>query len=383
MHLFLASADAEPELRAELAEVFPGVSVCEVSPLLFGIDAAPASQSDPWPQLVFSRQLLPNARVVRAESIRAWAAMIADAVMGVVPEDQPWTLHIEPHYGAQARHHIGARAWHSASRQPTAGTQRAETASSAPAAEAGRHRCKLIRDSLIEVLQKRRRHLLRRLRCEEGAFSAGESLVQVLLTAPEAGFISVATAPLPFEQRHVLSPFRKGEVPIASDKEAPSRAFAKLVEAEMRLGRMIQAGESCIDLGASPGSWTYTAVCRGAQVIAVDRSPLRADLMQSALVHFHQGDAFTFAPPKSVDWLICDVIATPEQSAGLLLEWLKHGWCRRFIVTIKLKDSSGGAVLADLKRRLPPLTSDLFLLRLCANKKEACAFGVAAPRKPV
>ena len=85
---------------------------------------------------------------------------------------------------------------------------------------------------------------MRRLRPEPGAFTANDSLVQVLLTSPDMGIMSVAVAPLPFEQRHLVSPFPKGELPVASDKAAPSRAFAKLVEAEIRLGREIQMGET-------------------------------------------------------------------------------------------------------------------------------------------
>jgi 23S rRNA (cytidine2498-2'-O)-methyltransferase len=244
--------------------------------------------------------------------------------------------------------------------------------------EAGRHRCRLIREALVETLQKKRRHLLRHLRGEPAHFTAGDSLVQLLLSAPDAGFISVAAAPAPFEQRHLLSPFPNGEVPIASDKTAPSRAFAKLVEAELRLGRAIQAGETCVDLGASPGSWTYAAVARGARVIAVDRSPLREDLMRNRRVEFKRGDAFRFQARRPVDWLLCDVIAAPERTAELLLGWLRRKWCRHFIVTLKLKDAAGADVLALLKRELPPLTRELFLTRLCANKKELCAFGSAA-----
>ena len=59
-------------------------------------------------------------------------------------------------------------------------------------------------------------------------------------------------------------------------------------EAEARLGRRIAPGDRCVDLGASPGSWTYVAVTRGARVTAVDRSELRPDLMQSRQVRFHR-----------------------------------------------------------------------------------------------
>jgi 23S rRNA (cytidine2498-2'-O)-methyltransferase len=246
-----------------------------------------------------------------------------------------------------------------------------------PEADAGRHRCQLIREALVESLQRKRRQLLRQLRREPVPFAANDSLVQLLLTAPDAGFISVAVAPMPSEQRHLVSPFPKGEVAVASDQTAPSRAFAKLLEAELRLGRAIKAGETCVDLGASPGSWPYIAVKRGARVIAVDRSPLREDLMRSRQVDFRLGDAFCFQPPRPVDWLWCDVIAAPERTMELLREWLRRGWCRRFVVTVKLKDAPGADTLALMKRELPPLTRELFIARLCANKKEVCAFGSA------
>jgi 23S rRNA (cytidine2498-2'-O)-methyltransferase len=250
--------------------------------------------------------------------------------------------------------------------------------------------------------------LLRNLRREPVPFTAKDSLVQLLLTAPGAGCISVAVAPMPFEQRHLVSPFTKGEVPVVSDKAAPSRAFAKLLEAEKRLGHGIQAGETCVDLGAAPGSWTYVALNRGARVIAVDRSPLREDLMRNRQVEFQPGDAFRFRPPRPVDWLLCDVIAAPERTAALLLEWLRCGWCRHFVVTLKLgewqrpnqgrasvpaspnfceRPSDQGSrgrspspwndALAMLKRELSPLTRELWLTRLCANKREVCAFGSA------
>ncbi len=242
----------------------------------------------------------------------------------------------------------------------------------------GSSRCQLIRETLIELLERRRRHLGRWLRHRDASFFPDESLVQLLLVSPDEGFLSIAPAPAPFQLRHVISCFSGGEVPLATDKEAPSRAFAKLVEAEARMGRRIARGETCVDLGASPGSWTYVAARRGAHVTAVDRAELRGDLMQRANVSFQRGDAFRFRPAAPVDWLLCDVIAAAERSAELLLRWLRERCCQRFIVTLKLDDAHSGEVLAQLKRELPPLTSELWLSRLCANKKEVCAFGALA-----
>ncbi|HEY6168762.1 MAG TPA: SAM-dependent methyltransferase, partial [Verrucomicrobiae bacterium] len=208
------------------------------------------------------------------------------------------------------------------------------------------------------------------------------SLVQLLLTAPDCGWISVAPAPMPFQFRRVMSPFPKGEIPMASDKAAPSRAFAKLVEAEQRMGIRIDPGETCVDLGASPGSWSYVAIQRGARVIAVDRSPLRDDLMRNPRLTFHPGDAFKFTPDVPPDWLLCDVIAAPERSIELLLDWIRPRRARRFVVTIKFKGHGDYAQLERLKHALPPLCDEFFLTRLCANKNEACAFGVVASGPP-
>lgn len=200
--------------------------------------------------------------------------------------------------------------------------------------------------------------------------------MQLYLTSPESGYLSVSIAPLPHTLRRNVWPFDKGELPIASDKAAPSRAFAKLVESEQRLGIRIEKGDTVVDLGACPGSWTYVAVHREAKVISVDRSPLRDDLMEHPRVTFIQGDAFKHTPPQPVDWLICDVIATPDRSIALLLDWVKTKRCRRFIVSLKFKGSEEYAKIDQLKTELPALCSDFYLARLCANKNEVCAFGV-------
>lgn len=293
--------------------------------------------------LVFARQTLPNAEVVEAASINAWADRLVQAVLGTLPEGQPWRLHIVPVYGE---------------------------------GPAGQNRCQLILASFRERLQKRRRSLLRALVEKEGAFAPDESFVQLYLLAPDRGVLSTAVAPLPVEARRNVWSFPRGELPVAVDKAAPSRAFAKLVEAEQRLGERITAGQTVVDLGACPGSWSYVAIHRGARVTSVDRSPVRDDLLHHRRLTFVQGDAFKFTPEQPVDWLVCDVIAAPERSIELLLNWIKNGHARRFIVSIKFKGSSEYPLLDPLKAELAALCREHGLTRLCANKNEACAFGV-------
>ncbi len=341
MHYLLTDNDAEPFLIEELRRGFPPARHERRAPALVATDFI--LQPEAPPALVFARQLLPDAEEHEAPSITAWSERLFTAAVARLPENQPWRLHILPHYGSGA---------------------------------AGQHRCRLIREAFHELLRRKRRHLLRALESEPAPFTPAHSLAQLLLLAPDRGLLSLAPAPLPFQFRRVISPFPKGEIPVASDKAAPSRAFAKLLEAEQRLGCRIAPDETCVDLGASPGSWSYVALNRGASVIAVDRAPLRADLMRHPRLEFRRGDAFKFQPDAPVDWLLCDVIAAPLRSIDLLLDWVWHRRARRFVVTIKFKGHGEYAVLERLKQALPPLCEELFLTRLCANKNEVCAFGV-------
>ncbi len=323
--------------------MFPGTTLDSLGPGVLATDGLPPPEI-PCP-IVFARQILPNTTRVTAPSIRAWAELLLQASDPMLSGDPPWRLHVWPRYGA---------------------------------AKAGQQRCDWITESLRDLLGRHHRQRRRRLETADTPFGPDHALIQLMLTAPDQGFLSLAPAPVPFQRRHVLAAFPAGELPVAVDKAAPSRAFAKLLEAERRLGVGIEAGESCVDLGASPGSWSYVAVRRGASVQSVDRSPLRADLMSHPRLRFQAGDAFTFRPSAPVDWLICDVIAAPERSMDLLRRWLDAGWCRKFVVTVKFKGSADYPLLDPLKAFLPTACSDFRLTRLCANHNEACVAGVAA-----
>jgi 23S rRNA (cytidine2498-2'-O)-methyltransferase len=109
-------------------------------------------------------------------------------------------------------------------------------------------------------------------------------------------------------------------------------------------------------------------------------------MMQHSRVEFVSGDAVGFRPGRTVDWLLCDVIAAPERSIDLLLEWLALGAMRRFVVSIKLRGLADHPALERLNRELPRWCDEWQVMQLCANKGEVCAFGslreVASPNFP-
>lgn len=122
-------------------------------------------------------------------------------------------------------------------------------------------------------------------------------------------------------------------------EEPPNRAYLKLWEALTRIGRMPQAGETCLDLGACPGGWTWVLQGLGARVISVDKAPLAAHIAALPHVEYVQQSAFALKPADigPVDWLFSDIICYPERLLRLVREWKESGLVRNMVCTIKFQ----------------------------------------------
>jgi 23S rRNA (cytidine2498-2'-O)-methyltransferase len=125
-------------------------------------------------------------------------------------------------------------------------------------------------------------------------------------------------------------------------KSAPSRSTLKLEEAffvflpAREQTTALREGMSAVDLGASPGGWTYQLVRRGIKVEAVDNGPMDRALMRSGLVRHVKTDGFSFRPARPVDWMVCDIVDQPRRIAQLAGRWMAQGWCNRTIFNLKL-----------------------------------------------
>lgn len=145
----------------------------------------------------------------------------------------------------------------------------------------------------------------------------------------------------------------------------PSRAYLKLWEALTRLGTHPGPGDACLDLGASPGGWTWVLAQLGAAVTAVDKAPL--DPRIAALPNVDQVIDSAFAlEPRPVDWLVCDVIAYPARTLALLERWLP--FARHVVCTIKFQGDTDHDT-ADRIAALPGVR----LVHLHHNKHELTA----------
>lgn len=136
------------------------------------------------------------------------------------------------------------------------------------------------------------------------------------------------------------SPFPDGEVRFAEDREGPpSRAYLKLWETFTLLGERPAPGQTCLDLGSSPGGWTWALARMGARVISVDKAPLDPGVAALPGVDFRQGSGFGLEPAAvgKVDWLCSDMACYPERLLRAVRRWLEAGAAARFVCTLKFQ----------------------------------------------
>jgi 23S rRNA (cytidine2498-2'-O)-methyltransferase len=164
------------------------------------------------------------------------------------------------------------------------------------------------------------------------------------------------------------SAFPNGEAQFVEDKNGPpSRAYLKLWEAFTVLGVRPAPGDLCLDLGSSPGGWSWVLQGCGARVISVDKAPLEARIEQLPNVEMRRESAFGLDPRNvgPVDWLCSDVVCYPERLLGLVERWMAGGQVRRFICTIKFQ----GATDFATQKRFAAIPGSR-LLHLHHNKHE-------------
>lgn len=136
------------------------------------------------------------------------------------------------------------------------------------------------------------------------------------------------------------SPWKNGEIEFEEDKTTPpNRAYLKLWEAFTRLGAYPQEGERTMDLGGSPGGWTWVLHEFGTDVISIDKARLDARISSLPRVDFRQESAFGLDPQKigPIDWLCSDVICYPDRLFRLVNQWIEADMAQNFICTIKMQ----------------------------------------------
>ncbi|NLA68800.1 MAG: 23S rRNA (cytidine(2498)-2'-O)-methyltransferase RlmM [Gammaproteobacteria bacterium] len=138
------------------------------------------------------------------------------------------------------------------------------------------------------------------------------------------------------------SPYPMGAPRLRLHREAPSRSALKLEEAFLTLlgdrerERLLRPGLTAADLGAAPGGWTWVLQRAGLQVTAVDNGPLRPHVLQAGGVEHLREDGFRWQPPRTLDWMVCDMVEQPRRVASRMATWFREGWCRQAVFNLKL-----------------------------------------------
>jgi 23S rRNA (cytidine2498-2'-O)-methyltransferase len=163
------------------------------------------------------------------------------------------------------------------------------------------------------------------------------------------------------------SPFPHGEVHFIEDKKAPpSRAYLKLWEVFTRTGRQPSPGEICLDLGSSPGGWSWVLQGLGARVVSVDKAPLAPSVAALPGIQYCDKSAFALDPRRfeGIDWLFSDVVCYPKRLYRLVETWLAAG-TRRFVCALKFQ----GATDHETAARFAAIPGSM-LMHLHHNKHE-------------
>jgi 23S rRNA (cytidine2498-2'-O)-methyltransferase len=159
----------------------------------------------------------------------------------------------------------------------------------------------------------------------------------------------------------------------------PNRAYLKLWEALSILERLPQKNALVVDLGASPGGWSYVMQSLGARVIAVDKAELDPKIAKLPRIEFLKQSAFALDPnsfDEPVDWLLCDVACYPKRLYDLTLKWIAAKKAKQFIFTIKLQGKTDLEVIKQFQA-IPGGQ----VLHLFQNKHEVTFFYPAVDSK--
>ena len=114
------------------------------------------------------------------------------------------------------------------------------------------------------------------------------------------------------------------------------------------IGERPGPGAVCLDLGSSPGGWSWALAQLGARVVSVDKAPLAPAVMRRPGIEYIAESAFALDPRAigPIDWLFSDVISYPARLLAFIERWLAAGTCRRFVCTVKFQGETDHATAA-------------------------------------
>ncbi|HOY68165.1 MAG TPA: SAM-dependent methyltransferase [Candidatus Ozemobacteraceae bacterium] len=318
---FLCGIGWEQPLIDELLSAAPACEASTVAPGLVTARPLPALLRT---DTIFARNRLPEIVCIRADGARELAqgaGEAADALLDTLPH--PWTAQFST---------------------PDLWTCDSDT-------YAGLHaRAGLVAELFEERMRRFRKRAFERFRPWQDIAENGQGIVVTgVLTRRDELWVSVARVMRDAAGLLFPAPWPGPDSLLERDPMAPCRSYYKLEEAWLEAGTEPGPGQTFVDIGAAPGGWTWSALKRGAKVVAVDAADLESRIAAHPNCDHRRDNGYEFLPDRPVDWLLCDMIVRPLATLGLVERWLEAGQCRGFVVNLKFRGKEPASILAAVR----------------------------------
>jgi 23S rRNA C2498 (ribose-2'-O)-methylase RlmM len=331
---------------------------------------------------IFERQRIENAMLIPNDSLKRMAREVVKQLLPTITTSEAaWTCHVFALDSAENENNDQEKADITTEFTET----RSDASSSSSPCLRGEDssmerktlsaRARNFERVLLEFCGERFARVLRRYKPPAEIEREKRGLVLNLCLVPEGIWGGV----MPCER---LSDPRPGGIHrMAFDRHAPCRSYLKIEEALHLMGEKPVRGQTVVDLGASPGGWSYAFLKRGCHVVAVDNGPLLIERLEQygdSLTHLRQ-DGVIFEPDRQnlpVDWLVSDMLISTGKNIGMLRKWFSNRWMRQFVVNIKLPQLHPYAALKPVEDFLGSTRDIAFDIRqLYHDRREVTLFG--------
>lgn len=201
--------------------------------------------------------------------------------------------------------------------------------------------------SLFTIGNHRRAHLI-----QEGLPNIAMQPIEFLATMPKhpMGGWTLLDPNTILCSTQTTSRYPLGKVEFIENKLIPpSRAYLKLWEFFTVYCPPPAEHVKVVDMGSSPGGWSWVLSQLGLDVVSVDKAPLDAKIAKIPTIHFVQESAFSLDPTKmgDVTWFFSDIICYPERLLTLVKKWQQESNVKNFVCTIKFQGEADFGIIDE------------------------------------
>ncbi|MEK6627485.1 MAG: SAM-dependent methyltransferase [Bdellovibrionota bacterium] len=137
------------------------------------------------------------------------------------------------------------------------------------------------------------------------------------------------------------------------DKDTPpNRAYLKMWEVLCLNYIQLKPKDIVIDVGSSPGGWSWALSQYVKKVYSIDKAQLDNKIVKIPNISYQSEDAFQINPKDYNDctWLFSDIICTPERLLSLVENWHKKSQIKNYVCTIKFKGNCDFDIIKEFKK---------------------------------